>query len=305
MRFIQFTYGRECRFLFVLTCLVFFLSNCVWKPEKVGEEKLIVCTTTIIGDAVKLLVKDRFQVKTLMGAGVDPHMYEVKPSDVKALGNARVIIYNGLHLEGKMTDLFERMDDEKDIIAFSNGMEDERLIKLNAHSIDPHVWFDPILWLQGIKECATQLAVVFPKEKGFILRNYTQIEADLLNLNLNISKSLNEIPTEQRVIITSHDAFHYFGKAFDVEVLAIQGVSNLVNLIVKRKIKAIFVESSVSSRSITAVIEGCRSKGHAVKIGGTMYSDALGDQKSGADTYLGMMKRNVKTVVNALANKKH
>jgi len=316
MRFIQFTYGRECRFLFVLTCLVFFLSNCVWKPEKVGEEKLIVCTTTIIGDAVKLLVKDRFQVKTLMGAGVDPHMYEVKPSDVKALGNARVIIYNGLHLEGKMTDLFERMDDEKDIIAFSNGMEDERLIKLNAHSIDPHVWFDPILWLQGIKECATQLADVFPKEKGFILRNYTQIEADLLNLNLNISKSLNEIPTEQRVIITSHDAFHYFGKAFDVEVLAIQGVStvsepglkdvsNLVNLIVKRKIKAIFVESSVSSRSITAVIEGCRSKGHAVKIGGTMYSDALGDQKSGADTYLGMMKRNEKTVVNALANKKH
>ncbi len=314
MKKVGLTYKKSFIYTFGFICLAFILSNCVWKPEKVGDEKLIVCTTTIIGDAVKLLVKDKFEVLTLMGAGVDPHMYEAKPSDVRALGNARVIIYNGLHLEGKMTDLFERMNDEKDIIAFSNGMEVKRLIKLNAHSKDPHVWFDPILWLQGIKECAIQLSSIFPKEKGFILGNYDKIEADLLNLNLTISKSLNEIPKEQRVMITSHDAFHYFGKAFNLEVLAIQGVStvsepglkdvsNLVNLIVKRKIKAIFVESSVSSKSITAVIEGCKSKGHIVKIGGTMYSDALGDKKSGADTYLGMMKRNVKTLVNALKSR--
>ena len=316
MKKVGLTYKRSFFYSFGFICLVFTLSNCVWKPEKVGDEKLIVCTTTIIGDAVKLLVKDKFEVLTLMGAGVDPHMYEAKPSDVRALGNARVIIYNGLHLEGKMTDLFERMNDEKDIIAFSNGMEAKRLIKLNAHSKDPHVWFDPILWLQGIKECATQLTIIFPQEKEFILGNYAKIESDLLKLNSTITESLNEIPKEQRVMITSHDAFHYFGKAFNLEVLAIQGVStvsepglkdvsNLVNLIVKRKIKAIFVESSVSSKSITAVIEGCKSKGQIVKIGGTMYSDALGDKKSGADTYLGMMKRNVKTLVMALSNKKH
>ena len=308
------TYKRSFFYSLGFICLAFILSNCVWKPEKVGNEKLIVCTTTIIGDAVKLLVKDKFEVLTLMGAGVDPHMYEAKPSDVRALGNARVIIYNGLHLEGKMTDLFERMNDEKDIIAFSNGMEAKRLIKLNAHSKDPHVWFDPILWLQGIKECATQLSIIFPREKEFILGNYAKIESDLLNLHSTITESLNEIPKEQRVMITSHDAFHYFGKAFNLEVLAIQGVStvsepglkdvsNLVNLIVKRKIKAIFVESSVSSKSITAVIEGCKSKGQVVKIGGTMYSDALGDKKSGADTYLGMMERNVKTLVNALKSR--
>ena len=294
-----------------IICLIFILSNCVWKPEKVGDPKLIVCTTTIIGDAVRELVKDRYVVKTLMGAGVDPHMYEAKPSDVRALGNARVIIFNGLHLEGKMTDLFERMSSEKDVIAFSNGMESNRLLKLNAHSTDPHVWFDPILWLQGVKECATQLSLIFPKDSAFILANYLKIETDLLNLNADILKSLHEIPSQQRVMITSHDAFHYFGRAFTIEVLAIQGistvsepglkdVSNLVNLIVKRNIKAIFVESSVSSKSITSVVEGCKARGHIVKIGGTIYSDALGDKKSGADTYIGMMKRNTKTLINAL-----
>ena len=305
------TYKLQFVYSCCIICLIFTLSNCVWKPEKVGDPKLIVCTTTIIGDAVRELVKDRYVVKTLMGAGVDPHMYEAKPSDVRALGNARVIIFNGLHLEGKMTDLFERMSSEKDVISFSNGMEANRLLKLNAHSTDPHVWFDPILWLQGVKECATQLSLIFPKDSAFILANYLKIETDLLNLNADVLKSLHEIPAQQRVMITSHDAFHYFGRAFTIEVLAIQGistvsepglkdVSNLVNLIVKRKIKAIFVESSVSSKSITSVVEGCKARGHIVKIGGTIYSDALGDKKSGADTYIGMMKSNTKTLINAL-----
>ena len=308
------TYKLQFVYPCSIICLFFTLSNCVWKPEKIGDPKLIVCTTTIIGDAVRQLVKDRYEVKTLMGAGVDPHMYEAKPSDVRALGNARVIVYNGLHLEGKMTELFERMDDEKDVIAFSNGMEASRLLKLNTHSTDPHVWFDPILWLQGVKECATQLSLIFPKDSAFILANYLKIETDLLNLNAHILKSLHKIPAQQRVMITSHDAFHYFGRAFTIEVLAIQGistvsepglkdVSNLVNLIVKRKIKAIFIESSVSSKSITTVVEGCKARRHIVKIGGTMYSDALGDKKSGAHTYMGMMNSNIHTLVNALSNK--
>ena len=287
------------------------LGGCKWSPQKIGNPKLIVCTTTIIGDAVKKLVKQRYTVKTLMGAGIDPHMYEAKPSDVRALGDARVIIYNGLHLEGKMTDLFERMTDEKEIIAFSNGMENNRLIKVNSHTFDPHVWFDPLLWLEGVKECANQLIKVFPKDKEFILSNYKNLENDYQRLSEDLKYQIHSIPKSQRVLITSHDAFHYFGKAFDVEVLAIQGVStvsepglknvsNLVNLIVKRKVKAIFIESSVSSKSITAVIEGCKSKGQIVKIGGTLYSDALGDKKSGANTYIGMMRKNVKTLTRAL-----
>ena len=297
----------------VLIPLILLFQGCKWKASSVGDPKLIVCTTTIIGDAVKLLVKDKYTVKTLMGAGVDPHMYEAKPSDVRALGNARVIVYNGLHLEGKMSDLFERMSDEKAIVAFSNGMTKKKLIKVNSHTYDPHVWFDPLLWLQGVKETANKLIEVFPNDKAFFLENYARLESDYLKLNNDLIIQLNSIPKSQRVLITSHDAFHYFGKAFDVEVLAIQGVStvsepglkdvsNLVNLIVRRKIKAIFVESSVSSKSITAVIEGCKAKGHRVKIGGTLYSDALGDVKSGANTYIGMMRKNVKTLVNALNN---
>ena len=297
----------------ILIPLILLFQGCKWKASSVGDPKLIVCTTTIIGDAVKLLVKDKYTVKTLMGAGVDPHMYEAKPSDVRALGNARVIVYNGLHLEGKMSDLFERMSDEKEIIAFSSGMSKKKLIKVNSHTHDPHVWFDPLLWLQGVKETAYKLIEVFPNDKAFILENYSQLESDYLKLNNDLIIQLHSIPKAQRVLITSHDAFHYFGKAFDVEVLAIQGVStvsepglkdvsNLVNLIVRRKIKAIFVESSVSSKSITAVIEGCKAKGHRVKIGGTLYSDALGDVKSGANTYNGMMRKNVKTLVRALNN---
>lgn len=306
MNFIKFS------FLFLIP-LIFLIQGCKWKASTVGDPKLIVCTTTIIGDAVKLLVKDKYTVKTLMGAGVDPHMYEAKPSDVRALGNARVIVYNGLHLEGKMSDLFERMSDEKAIVAFSNGMTKKKLIKVNSHTYDPHVWFDPLLWLQGVNETANKLIEVFPNDRVFILENYARLESDFLKLNKDLMSQLNSIPKSQRVLITSHDAFHYFGKAFDVEVLAIQGVStvsepglkdvsNLVNLIVRRKIKAIFVESSVSSKSITAVIEGCKAKGHRVKIGGTLYSDALGDLKSGANTYIGMMRKNVKTLVNALNN---
>jgi len=295
-------------------CFICFFSSCEWKPKTVGDSKSIVCTTTIIGDLVKQLVRDKYEVKVLMGAGVDPHMYEAKPSDVRALGNARVIVFNGLHLEGKMTDLFERMKDEKDIISFSNGMTESKLIKVNSHTLDPHVWFDPLLWLEGVKECANQLVKIFPKDKEFILKNYSKIEVDFISLNSELNSKIQEIPKEQRILITSHDAFHYFGKAFDVEVLAIQGistvsepglkdVSNLVNLIVRRKVKAIFVESSVSSKSISAVIEGCKSKNQIVKIGGVLYSDALGDEKSGADTYVGMMKKNVFTLVNALTKK--
>ena len=293
--------------------MILFMNACVWKPEKVGNPKLIVCTTTIVGDAVRQLVGEKYEVKTLMGAGVDPHIYEAKPSDVRALGEARVIVYSGLHLEGKMSDLFERIGQEKTTIAFSNGMDKKKLIKISSHAYDPHVWFDPLLWLQGIKECAIKLVKVFPEDKVEIMKNYNKIESDLFQLHSDLKASLHSIDAKQRVLITSHDAFHYFGKAFNVEVLAIQGVStvsepglkdvsNLVNLIVKRKIKAIFVESSVSSKSIMAVIEGCQSKGHNVKIGGTLYSDALGDEKSKADTYIKMMKKNVKTLVVGLNN---
>jgi manganese/zinc/iron transport system substrate-binding protein len=295
----------------LLIILSLVVSSCVWRPDKTGDPKLIVCTTTIIGDAVKQLVGDRYDVKVLMGPGVDPHIYEAKPSDIRALGNSRVIVYNGLHLEGKMTELFERIGREKVTIAFSDGMDTGKLIFVNEHTNDPHVWFDPDLWLQGIKHCALQLATTYPRDKQFIIANYKRIEGDIKRLKLELTLKINGIPIEDRVMITSHDAFHYFGKAFNVEVLALQGistvsepglkdVSNLVNLIVERKIKAVFVESSVSAKSIRAVREACRKKNHVLKQGGIMYSDALGGAKTGADNYIGMMRSNVNTLVYGL-----
>jgi manganese/zinc/iron transport system substrate-binding protein len=286
-------------------------SSCVWNKESVGNPRLVVCTTSIVGDAVQQLLGNRYTVKTLMGAGVDPHLYEAKPSDIRALGEARVIVYNGLHLEGKMTELFERMRREKDLIAFENGMPKNRLLKIGAHAYDPHVWFDPVLWLAGIEECALQLSLIFPEDQSFIMRNYARLKEDLLELKTELSARISDIRKEQRILITSHDAFHYFGRAFGVEVMAIQGVStvtepglkdvsNLVRLIVKRKVRAIFVESSVSPKSIMAVIEGCAAQGHRVKVGGTLYSDALGDFRSKGGTYRGMMEANVAVLARAM-----
>jgi len=296
---------------FIFLTVLCFIQSCRWNPKDSGDPNLIVCTTTLIGDAVKQLVGNRHEVHTLMGAGVDPHTYEAKPSDVRALGNSRVIIYNGLHLEGKMTTLFERIGREKEVIAFSDGMDHKFLINVNAQTHDPHVWFDPDLWFQGIRYCAYKLIKVYPADREFILNNLRKIEADFDSLKNDLKTDLKKIPKENRVMITSHDAFHYFGRAFEVEVLALQGVStvtepglkdvsNLVDLIVKRRIKAVFVESSVSPKSIKAVQEACKTKGHILRVGGTMYSDALGDYESGANTYLGMMRSNVRTLINGL-----
>lgn len=306
------SFAKRYNLVFFIFCFS-ILTGCKWKPENTYDKKLIVCTTSIISDLVKQLVKERYNVKTLMGPGVDPHMYEAKPSDVRALANAHVIIYNGVHLEGKMTDLFQRMGNEKILFSFSSGMPKKGLIKVNSHTYDPHVWFDPLLWLNGVKGCVNQLIKVFPRDKDFFIENYKNIENQLIMLNKDLKDKINTVDKSQRVLITSHDAFHYFGRSFGVEVLAIQGIStvsepgikdisNLIKLIADRKIKAIFVESSVSAKSISAVVEGCKSRGHIVKIGGTLYSDALGDDKSGANSYVGMMRKNVNTIVYALKN---
>ncbi len=302
---------RRIVIIFTVLFAQMLVSRCVWKPEVSSQPKLIVCTTTIIGDAVHQLAGNKYEVKTLMGPGVDPHIYEAKPSDVRALGEARLIIYNGLHLEGKMTDLFKRIRHEKDIVSFSSGMSQSRLLTVGAGTHDPHVWFDPKLWLQGIKKCKDELQNVFPYDRSFFEKKYQKLKKEMVALDFELRKALESIPEKERIMITSHDAFHYFGRAYGVKVLAIQGistvsepglkdVSKLVNYIVKNKVKALFVESSVSSKSIKAVIEGCLSRKHMVKIGGTLYSDALGDKKSKADTYVRMMKKNVETIVTAL-----
>jgi manganese/zinc/iron transport system substrate-binding protein len=293
--------------------LVFFILivSCKWQPKQFIDSKQIVCTTSIIGDIVKQLVGNKYKVTTLMGAGVDPHIYEAKPSDVRALGNASVIILNGLHLEGKMSDLFHRLRKEKTVIEFSNGMEPSKLIRLNSHSFDPHVWFDIELWHQGIIHCKNQLQNEYPKDSSFFEDNYLKLKISLDNLQKEVINEINELEPSKRILITSHDAFHYFGKAYNVKVKALQGVStvtepgmrnvsNLVDFLVKEKIPAVFIESSVSPKAINSVIEACKERGHNLKIGGMLYSDALGGDNSNADTYIKMIRKNTSTFCKSM-----
>lgn len=300
---------RKLFFLF----LVFFILivSCKWQPKQFIDSKQIVCTTSIIGDIVKQLVGNKYKVTTLMGAGVDPHIYEAKPSDVRALGNASVIILNGLHLEGKMSDLFHRLRKEKTVIEFSNGMEASKLIRLNSHSFDPHVWFDIELWHQGIIHCKNQLQNEYPKDSSFFEDNYLKLKISLDNLQKEVINEINELEPSKRILITSHDAFHYFGKAYNVKVKALQGVStvtepgmrnvsNLVDFLVKEKIPAVFIESSVSPKAINSVIEACKERGHNLKIGGMLYSDALGGDNSNADTYIKMIRKNTSTFCKSM-----
>lgn len=293
--------------------LVFFILifSCKWQPKQFIDSKQIVCTTSIIGDIVKQLVGNKYEVTTLMGAGVDPHIYEAKPSDVRALGNASVIILNGLHLEGKMSDLFHRLRKEKTVIEFSNGMEPSKLIRLNSHSFDPHVWFDIELWHQGIIHCKNQLQNEYPKDSSFFEDNYLKLKVSLDSLQKEVINEINELEPSKRILITSHDAFHYFGKAYNVKVKALQGVStvtepgmrnvsNLVDFLVKEKIPAVFIESSVSPKAINSVIEACKERGHNLKIGGMLYSDALGGNNSNADTYIKMIRKNTSTFCKSM-----
>jgi len=291
--------------------LILIFNSCKWDRNQFEDPKLIVCTTSIIGDVVTNLVGDDINVKILMGAGVDPHLYEAKPSDVRSMSEAKIIVYNGLHLEGKLAKLFKRMENEKIFICLSDGMNKNNLIPLNAHSYDPHVWFNVNLWAEGVRHCALQLQDLFPAHAKKIKINCEIYINKMSKADSEIKNQMLSIPKHKRLLITSHDAFHYFGKAYNVEVKAIQGVSTimepglkdvsqLVDEICKRNISSIFVESSVSSKSIQSVIEGCHKKNKEVEIGGTLYSDALGDESSGASTYLKMIKKNSKTIYSAL-----
>lgn len=288
-------------FLFLLV----IVSSCVYKPDQV-KSKLIVCSTGIIGDLVKQLLGSEYQVKILMGPGVDPHNYEAKPSDVRALGEAKVIIFSGLHLEGKMAGLMHKMKEEKNVIEFSDGMDKSSLIALTSQTYDPHVWFDVNLWMQGLKYCKSKLVSTFPEDSAQIEKRFLKLLSEGKKLDKYCKEEIAKIPGQKRVLITSHDAFHYFGKAYGVKVKAIQGVStvtepglknvrNLVDYIVENQIPSVFIESSVSRKSIDALIEACEAKGHRLKIGGMMYSDALGGKNSNANTYFKMIKKNMIT----------
>tara|TARA_R110002072_G_scaffold296245_2_gene467858 strand:+ start:497 stop:1414 length:918 start_codon:yes stop_codon:yes gene_type:complete len=303
------------KYLLIILFSSIVLSACEFKEKKAtkGEKLKIVCTTGMLGDAVKNIVKNQAEVSTLMGPGVDPHLYKATQGDLKILSDADIIIYNGLHLEGKMGEVFEKLKNRKTIIVAADGINKADLINTTEFqgAYDPHLWFDVDLWNRVVQYIGEKLSKLEQIDKNQVLENSKNFQNALSTLNDWVKSEIQKIAPERRVLITAHDAFGYFGRAYDIEVRGLQGistvseyglkdVSDLVNFITERKIKAVFVESSVSARSLNAVVEGCKSNGHPVKIGGTLYSDAMGEAGTAEGTYIGMVKYNVSSIVENL-----
>lgn len=288
------------------------ISACQPVTEHKNTNKLQVTTTTgLIADIVENVGGDAVQVTALMGPGVDPHLYKASQKDIKKLDEADLILYNGLYLEGKMIEVFENISKHKPAIAVTDQIPVSQLIQTGDGQYDPHIWFDVKLWMQATERVKEALIQVDSKNKVVYEKQAQEYLSQLNELDQYVKRQLNQIPTQHRVLVTAHDAFGYFGRAYDVEVVGLQGMSTaseyglkdvqrIVEIITERKIKAVFLESSVPKRSIEAVVQGAREKNHSVQIGGELYSDALGEEGSAAGTYIGMVRHNVDTIVKAL-----
>lgn len=290
------------------------LSGCGATTTGTKNDKIVV-TTTIgqIGDAVKNIGGEHVEVQSLMGPGVDPHLYKAKQSDIGKLQEADIIFYSGLHLEGKMLEIFEKMNKEKPTYAIADSIPKDKLRKDQADNTatDPHVWFDIDLWKIALEQVRDGLIEKDPENKEDYIQNTEKYFAELDELKAYATEEMSKIPEEQRVLVTAHDAFNYFGAKYDLQVMGLQGLStdaeygladvqSLVNTLVDRNIKAVFVESSISEKSINAVIAGAQDKGHEVEKGGELFSDAMGKEGTEEGTYIGMYKHNVDTIVEGL-----
>lgn len=291
--------------LFVLTFLI---------PSAQAKEPIkIVATIGQITDAVKNIGGEHVDVQGLMGAGVDPHLYKATEGDLRKLSNAQIIFHNGLYLEAKMEEIFEKMSRNKKVVGVVEAIAiSRRLDSINYPGhYDPHIWFDVTLWSEVVKKITAELSQFDPAHAEFYKANAENYLAKLETLNQFVLSRANELPQDQRVLVTAHDAFRYFGRAYGFEVVGLQGISTqseagakdvtqLADFIAKRKIKAVFIESSVPERNIKAVQEAVKAQGWDVKIGGELFSDAMGSSGTFEGTYIGMVTHNINTIVDAI-----
>lgn len=273
----------------------------------------VVATTTTLADLVNVIGGDDVNVNGLMGPGIDPHLYKASAGDVTKMQEADLIFYNGLHLEGKMGEIFENLESSgKLILKVTKDFPKESLIELDSGNLhDPHVWFDVALWKNAATVVKDGLIKLDDSKKEIFEKRYDDYMKKLDELNLYVENRSAELDETQRVLITAHDAFGYFGKAYGFEVMGLQGIStaseagtgdvrDLADFIVANKIKAIFVESSVPKKNIEALQEAVASRGFEVKIGGELFSDSLGSPDTESGSYVGTVKSNIDTIVDAL-----
>jgi manganese/zinc/iron transport system substrate-binding protein len=279
-----------------------------------GRKIKATCTIGMVADTVRNVGGERVEVTALMGPGVDPHLYKASEGDMGKLAGADVIFYNGLNLEGKMADILVKMaSGSRRVVAVTEGVDPSLLREppeFQGH-YDPHIWFDVSMWTHTVDPVVRTLSEMDPGSKALYEENGKRYREQLTELHAYCKQQLSTVPSSQRVLITAHDAFGYFGRAYEVRVVGLQGISTvsavslrdverLVDEITRSRIKAVFVESSVPRKSIEAVVAGCKRNGHDVKIGGTLFSDAMGAAGTPEGKYPGMVRHNVDTIVAAL-----
>ena len=284
------------------------------KTKNENEKLKVVSTTTMITDLLKQIAGDKIELNGLMGPGVDPHLYKASEGDVSKLFNADIIVYSGLHLEGKMVDLFEKMQKQgRKTFAVASAIPESELITVDESSqhFDPHIWFSISKWKLVAKYVTEILVVNDKKNAAYYNAKLEKYLKDLHRLSAFNEELIARIPENRRVLVTAHDAFEYFGREYGFEVKGLQGIStvseagaadvkNLANFISERKIPALFIESSVPHRNIEALQAAVKSRGFDVKVGGELFSDALGSAGTPEGTYIGMYKHNINTITDAL-----
>lgn len=298
------------RFIVSLLSLI-LLSSCGRSAYNYVDDKLnVVATTTILGDLATTLGGDKVSVKTLMGVGIDPHLYTAKVSDTNAISKTDFIVYGGLHLEGKMSEIFEYQAKKKPV--FNSGdaiIEQNGMILKNGNVIDPHVWFNVENWMKVSKGLTNKYIELDPENKEYYQEIGNAYYLELESLHNWVVSTTNLIKEEEKILVTAHDAFAYFGEAYGFRVKAIQGISTdsetsvrdiekLVNLVIENKVKSIFIESSVPQKTIHSVIASARSRGYTLKIGGELYSDSLGDGENAH--YINAIRHNINIIVDGL-----
>ena len=298
----------------LLIISIVLLPSCEQRDKGNKEDQVdIVATIGMIADIAQIVGGDHAKVTALMGPGIDPHLYKASAGDVSRLSNADIIFYNGLHLEAKMSEVLEQMSSRAKTVAVTHSIDRSVLLTPLEYkgAYDPHVWFDVTLWKKAVDAVRETLVEVDAKNAEDYRHNSGDYLAQLDELHQYVQTQAARLAHNQRVLVTAHDAFNYFGQAYGFEVRGLQGISTaaeagaadiqaLADFIAQARIPAMFVETSVSPRNIEAVRAAVKSRGFDVKIGGQLFSDAMGAAGTPEGTYIGMIRHNIDTIVESL-----
>tara|TARA_B100000900_G_scaffold413794_1_gene438635 strand:- start:3653 stop:4543 length:891 start_codon:yes stop_codon:yes gene_type:complete len=291
--------------------IVFLLVTILFTSCQEEAPVEVLATTSVVADAARQILPEEITITALMQSNIDPHSYKPVESDVAKLNSAKIVLHNGLHLEGKMTDILEKVGRDKPVYAMSSALKHNDLIEVGPNVHDPHIWFDLNLWGRCVEGLGGFLALQYPDYKDVIVANTERYAAELRGVHSDFAAELMALSDSNRAMVTAHDAFSYFGRAFAIEVMGLQGVStaaefgvndirSTAEFIIERELTTVFTETSVNAKSIEALKEAVEQKGGAVRLGKPLFSDALGEKGSPEATLIGAFKYNTTQILNSL-----